>query len=147
MKKILILVCFSLLGLIACKDESSSDAALTPQDQCIAQGGYGCQTQYGGSSFYGNYAYPQANGYYHGYTGNGDYNSLSCGPDSQPVANPTFGIGCIPNNQLPNVPYTTYNIHVGGQPVGLPMSCRSHRQCVTGRCIQVQQNTPGICHR
>lgn len=147
MKKLIVVLSFSLLGLIACKDESSSEAALTPQDQCIAQGGMGCQTQYGGASFYGNYAYPQSNGYYHGYVGGGVYNAMSCPPNTQPVGNPVFGLGCIPNNQMPNIPYTRFNIMVGGNQMGLPTSCISGAHCVTGRCVQSRPDMVGICSR
>ncbi len=146
MKKNLVILGLSLLACLACNDESSSDAGITPQDRCIYEG-YGCQSDYNGQSFYGNYGYPMNNGYYQGYAGNGVYNQISCPPNTQPVANPTFGMGCIPNNQMPSIPHSSYGINVGGQQRYVPQSCMSDGQCVTGRCIRQYPNAPGICHR
>ncbi|MCB0348818.1 MAG: hypothetical protein KDD37_08275 [Bdellovibrionales bacterium] len=146
MKKQLIALGFGLLACVACNDESSSEAGVTPQDRCIYQG-YGCQSDYNGQSFYGDYGYPISNGYYDGYAGNGIYNQITCPPDTQPVANPTFGIGCIPMDQVPNIPYSTYGIRVGGGQMSLPQSCMSNSHCITGRCIRTNYGMPGICHR
>lgn len=133
--------------IMACSGDGEQNYAHTPMD-CIHSGGTTCQSYYNGSQFYGSYSRPLPPNFYRTFS-NGVFHMFpNCSFGYQTVANPTFGMACIPRSMINLQNYSMYQIPLyGGQFHAVPFSCMSHSHCVSGYCAQSQFSPIGLCRR
>ncbi len=142
-----------MLGLfVACGDDEGANQAGTPYDNCILNGGIGCNQYLSGTNqqFWPNqYQYPYGNnGYYYGYNNGHFHNGLNgCGQNFYPAVsyNYNYGLGCIPNNIYNQYQHQMIhrNINFGQQNYQIPATCGYGAVSCGGfgRCVPTTQQT------